>query len=67
MGELRPGRAARAGAKAVHPARAESDALLSSLQAFALAVGGAHPPLARSVLPPPLEMLFSSEDLFTLE
>ena len=70
----------RAGAQAPHPARAEADDLLSSLQAFALAFGGAHPPLARSALPPQLEMLFRSaadlctagdllrsEDLFTLE
>lgn len=69
-----------AGARAPPPARAEADALLSSLQAFALAFGGAHPPLARSVLPPQLELLFRSaadlctagdllrsEDLFTLE
>ena len=62
------------------PARAEGDALLSSLQAFAVALGGRAPPLARSVLPPQLEMLFRSaadlctagdllrsEDLFTLE
>ena len=70
----------RAGAQATHPARAEGDALLSSLQAFAVALGGRNPPLARSVLPPQLEMLFRSaadlctagdllrsEDLFTLE
>ena len=70
----------RAGAKAAHPDRDEADALLSSLQAFALAFSGARPPLARGLLPPQLEMLFRtaadlctagdllrSEDLFTLE
>lgn len=70
----------RAGIGALHPSRADADALLSSLQAFALAFGGSHPPLARGVLPAQLEMLFRSaadlctagdllrsEDLFTLE
>ena len=70
----------RAGATAPPPARAETDALLSSLQAFALALGGKSPPLAKGALPPQMEMLFRSaadlctagdllrsEDLFTLE
>jgi hypothetical protein len=67
------------GATTAPPARAESDALLASLQKFASAWAGGDPPLARSVLPPQLEVLFRSaadlctagdlmrsEDLFTL-
>src|SRR4051812_26572198 len=61
------------------PERAQSDALLASLQRFASAWSGASPPIARGPLPPQLEMLFRSaadlctagdllrsEDLFTL-
>jgi hypothetical protein len=70
----------REGAPTVPPERAEDDELLASLQIFALAFAGARPPLARSKLPAPLEMLFRSaadlctagdlmrsEDLFTLD
>jgi hypothetical protein len=70
----------RDGAPALQPGRAEGGELLASLQIFALAFGGAHPALARSKLPAPLEMLFRSaadlctagdllrsDDLFTLE
>ena len=61
------------------PERAQSDALLASLQKFAAAWSGKDPPIARGPLPPQLEMLFRSaadlctagdllrsEDLFTL-
>ncbi len=72
-------REAAEGAPLALPVRAESDALLASLQKFAAAWAGGEPQLARSVLPPQLEMLFRSaadlctagdlmrsEDLFTL-
>jgi hypothetical protein len=61
------------------PERAQSDALLASLQKFASAWSGKSPQLAKGPLPPQLEMLFRSaadlctagdllrsEDLFTL-
>ena len=64
----------------VQPARAEADALLSSLQRFASAwSGSARPALARGTLPPQLEVVYRGaadlctagdllrcEDLFTL-
>ena len=68
------------GAAAGPPARAEADALLASLQKFAHAFAGDDPPIARSALPPQLEVLFRgaadlctagdllrSEDLFTVD
>jgi hypothetical protein len=70
----------REGTHTAQPGRDEGDELLASLQIFALAFAGARPPLARSKLPAPLEMLFRSaadlctagdllrsEDLFTLD
>jgi hypothetical protein len=69
----------RDGAVAAQPDRAEADALLASLQAFASSFSGTAPPIARGALPPQLEMLFRgaadlctagdllrSEDLFTV-
>ena len=69
----------REGAAAAQPDRAESDALLASLQSFAAGWSGESPPIARGALPPQLEMLFRaaadlctagdllrSEDLFTV-
>lgn len=72
-------REVREGATAAQPDRAEADALLHSLQTFAVGFSGVSPPIARGALPPQLEMLFRgaadlctagdllrSEDLFTV-